>query len=273
MSLLSLHLLWFRRTIYQGVLQLNPMALRKYNKKTIGSESKRKSVKSNAADGIAMNIGGISFLTSWKFIFNVENVSLGMFVFIWFNNNNNNNSNNNNSNKHQELIENSIQRREERGDPGWELAKKFLRLKWNDDEPDQQGCFVWITSWKDAPTHTIAAMMEPYENLILTKLRTSFETRTPLDDDVKWRLCRRTPKALHLCWLPCAGGKQVPFKVQCCRSRCLETSDWQSQYPRGICLRIQSLWRMYQYLLNTSTCRRTEWTQDSLIKGRRRALR
>ena len=55
----------------------------------------------------------------------------------------------------------------------WETAFKEGRKrrnprigtrKWNDKEPNQQGCFVWLKGWKDAPTHTIAAVMELYEH-------------------------------------------------------------------------------------------------------------
>ena len=54
---------------------------------------------------------------------------------------------------------------------------KLLRLKWGDEELKQQGCFVWLTSWKDAPTHTIPGMMELYEQLTRTKLYTTVGNR------------------------------------------------------------------------------------------------
>ena len=52
------------------------MALRKHNKKTIGSKSKRKFGESNAADGIAKNIG--------RFRFRLDENLFSMYrMFIW----------------------------------------------------------------------------------------------------------------------------------------------------------------------------------------------
>ena len=58
-------LLLFRRTVYQGVLQLEPNGTAaKYKKKSIGSKPKRKFGASNAEEEIAMNISKILLRTS-----------------------------------------------------------------------------------------------------------------------------------------------------------------------------------------------------------------
>ena len=73
---------------------------------------------------------------------------------------------------------------------------KLIRSRWEDEQLDQQGCFAWLRSWKDAPTHTIAGMMELYEQLTPNKLYTSCKTRTTQGDDVTCRMCGKAPESL-----------------------------------------------------------------------------
>jgi len=42
---------------------------------------------------------------------------------------------------------------------------KLLRARWEEGQLNQRGCFAWLKYWDTAPTHTIAGMLELYEQL------------------------------------------------------------------------------------------------------------
>ena len=46
----------------------------------------------------------------------------------------------------------------------------FLRATWQDEQLSQAECFGWLRNWTSAPTHTIAGVMELYEQLTPTKV-------------------------------------------------------------------------------------------------------
>ena len=45
---------------------------------------------------------------------------------------------------------------------------KFLTTREEDEDLDFEGCFWWLSGWKNCPTHTGAAMFELYEQLLPT---------------------------------------------------------------------------------------------------------
>ena len=49
-------------------------------------------------------------------------------------------------------------------------------------------CFAWLSSWKNAPTHTIAGVQELYQQLLLTKVYYNRKTKSQVTDE-KCRLC------------------------------------------------------------------------------------
>ena len=53
---------------------------------------------------------------------------------------------------------------------------RFLQARWQDSELNQSGCFAWLRDWTCAPTHTIAGVMELYEQLTPTKVYTVHKT-------------------------------------------------------------------------------------------------
>ena len=93
---------------------------------------------------------------------------------------------------------------------------KLLRLKWGDEELDQQDCFACLTSWKDAPTHTIAGMMELYEQLIPTKLYTTVGDR----DKTLPRIANHLPesKTLPRIQFPELGVLLIPLVLRPARA-------------------------------------------------------
>ena len=40
--------------------------------------------------------------------------------------------------------------------------RKFLSARWEDDELNQSGCWDWLRNWSEAPSHTIASIVEMY---------------------------------------------------------------------------------------------------------------
>ena len=49
-------------------------------------------------------------------------------------------------------------------------------------------CFAWLSSWKNAPTHTIAGVQELYQQLLPTKVYYNRKTKSQVTDE-KCRLC------------------------------------------------------------------------------------
>ena len=65
---------------------------------------------------------------------------------------------------------------------------KLMTVRWEDEKLNGE-CFSWMTEWWAAPTHTIARIMELYEQLLPTKLYNSRKTKTTDDSDARCRMC------------------------------------------------------------------------------------
>ena len=66
----------------------------------------------------------------------------------------------------------------------------------------------WLKEWKRASSHTIARMMELYEQLTPTNLYTSHKTRTTQIDDVTCRLCGKAAVGLPHVLAACSALAQ-----------------------------------------------------------------
>ena len=69
---------------------------------------------------------------------------------------------------------------------------RFLQAGWQDSELSQSGCFAWLRDWTCTPSHTIAGVMEVYEQLTATKV---YKTGAA-HGDVTCRLCGKSPETL-----------------------------------------------------------------------------
>ena len=76
---------------------------------------------------------------------------------------------------------------------------RLLAARWEEDQLNQRGCFAWLKNWDTAPTHTIAGMLELYEQLTPTKVYYARKTQTNHPNDTLCRLCER-PKVSLTCW-------------------------------------------------------------------------
>ena len=89
---------------------------------------------------------------------------------------------------------------------------KFLKLRWEDDDLNQRGCFAWMREWPGAPTHTIAGMTALYEQLTPTKLYSSQKTRTTRQaSDTMCRLCGNAPESLPHVLAGCSALAQNKY--------------------------------------------------------------
>ena len=49
--------------------------------------------------------------------------------------------------------------------------EKFVMNRWDDEKVDLEKYFAWLSSWKNAPTHTVARIQELYQQLLTTNSR------------------------------------------------------------------------------------------------------
>ena len=88
---------------------------------------------------------------------------------------------------------------------------KYLTNRWNDDDLNVQGCFGWLKEWPSAPTHTIAGMMELYEQMLPTRAYTTYKTRTNPTDDTRCRLCGKAVESLEHVLAGCSALAQSKY--------------------------------------------------------------
>ena len=65
---------------------------------------------------------------------------------------------------------------------------KLIKNRWDDEKVNLKECFAWLSSWKNAPTHTIAGVQELYQQLLPTKVYYNRKTKSQVTDE-KYRLC------------------------------------------------------------------------------------
>ena len=65
---------------------------------------------------------------------------------------------------------------------------KLVKNRWDDEKVKLEECFAWLSSWKNAPTHTIAGVQKLYQQLLPTKVHYNRKTKSQVTDE-KCRLC------------------------------------------------------------------------------------
>ena len=65
---------------------------------------------------------------------------------------------------------------------------KLIKNRRHDEKVKLEECFAWLSSWKNAPTHTIAGELELYQQLLPTKVYYNRKTKSQVTDE-KCRLC------------------------------------------------------------------------------------
>ena len=76
------------------------------------------------------------------------------------------------------------------------MARKAPRSEMGEDQLNQRGCFAWLKNWDTAPTHTIAGMLELYEQSTPAKVYHARGTKTNHPNDTLYRLCEKTAESI-----------------------------------------------------------------------------
>ena len=78
--------------------------------------------------------------------------------------------------------------------------EKLISARSGDESLNFEGCFWWLSGWKQCPTHTVTGIFELYEQLLPTRLYACQKTHTDTTGEVMCRLLR-TLKVLPMSWL------------------------------------------------------------------------
>ena len=73
---------------------------------------------------------------------------------------------------------------------------RLVTTRLEDESLSADGCFWWPTEWKHCPPHTIAGLVELYEQLLPTRVYTSQKTHTSPGSEVVCRLCGKAPESV-----------------------------------------------------------------------------
>ncbi|CAH3186261.1 unnamed protein product, partial [Porites evermanni] len=60
---------------------------------------------------------------------------------------------------------------------------KLIKNRGEDEKVKLEECFAWLSSWKNAPTHTIAGVQELYQQLLPTKVYYKRKTKSQVTDE------------------------------------------------------------------------------------------
>ena len=84
----------------------------------------------------------------------------------------------------------------------WEAVQKqkwqgkLISARSKNESLNFDGCFWWLSGWKQCPTHTVAGMFELYEQLLPTRLYACQKTHTDTTGEVMCRLCNKAPESV-----------------------------------------------------------------------------
>ena len=82
---------------------------------------------------------------------------------------------------------------ERTADQKWQGS--LVKTRWEDEKLNKQGSFAWLSKWQCTPTHTMAGVMELYEQLLPTRVYTVYRTGTLDENNTKCRLWKRPRKS------------------------------------------------------------------------------
>ena len=69
-----------------------------------------------------------------------------------------------------------------------------MTTRLEDESLSADGCFWWLTEWNNCPSHTIAGLVELYEQLIPTRVYMSQKTHSSAEGEVICRPCGKAPE-------------------------------------------------------------------------------
>ena len=87
---------------------------------------------------------------------------------------------------------------------------KLVANRWQDEQLDRS-CFSLLCEWRTAPTYTIAALEELYEQLLPTKVYSTKKAKTSGDSDVRCRLCGKGQESVAHVLAGCSALAQTAY--------------------------------------------------------------
>ncbi|PFX11816.1 Retrovirus-related Pol polyprotein from type-1 retrotransposable element R2 [Stylophora pistillata] len=87
---------------------------------------------------------------------------------------------------------------------------KLVANRWQDDQLDRS-CFSLLCEWRTAPTYTIAALEELYQQLLPTKVYSTRKAKTSGDSDVRCRLCGKGQESVAHVLAGCSALAQTAY--------------------------------------------------------------
>ncbi|PFX32844.1 Retrovirus-related Pol polyprotein from type-1 retrotransposable element R2 [Stylophora pistillata] len=88
---------------------------------------------------------------------------------------------------------------------------RLVTTRLEDESLSADGCFWWLTEWKNCPSHTIAGLVELYEQLLPTRVYTSQKTHTSGEGEVRCRLCGKAPESVAHILSGCSALAQSKY--------------------------------------------------------------
>ena len=86
-----------------------------------------------------------------------------------------------------------------------------MKNRWDDNNLDRDGYFVWLHHWKTAPRHTVAGLQELYQQLLPTKVYHHRKTGKSGNADERCRLCGKTSGSVGHILAGCSAIAQTQY--------------------------------------------------------------
>ena len=94
-------------------------------------------------------------------------------------------------------------------DQKWQSS--LVSSRWNDVQLSKRGCFAWLSEWSCAPTHTVAGVMELYEQFLPTRVYSAYKTGTSDQNDIMYRMCGKAPECIAHVLAGCPSLAQTKY--------------------------------------------------------------
>ena len=88
---------------------------------------------------------------------------------------------------------------------------RLLSSRWSDDQLSKRGCCAWLSEWSCAPTHTVAGLMELYEQLLPTRVYAAYKTGTSYQNNIMCRMCGKAPECIAHVLAGCSSLAQTKY--------------------------------------------------------------
>ena len=113
-----------------------------------------------------------------------------------------------------EVLNECVEKTFEKEVRGQEWQGKLLTERKSDLQLCKNECFSWLNKWRSCPSHTIASVLELYEQLLPTKLYSSKKTHTSCPGDVKCRLCGHAQESIPHILAGCSALAQNKYLLR-----------------------------------------------------------